>query len=92
MSCPICKNTMSECTGRVPVTEPPATTPEKAEEKGGAGATLIALLVILLAGGGAVYFLVLKPKQGQAIPSDLDDLDLEDEEEYMSDDETEENE
>lgn len=92
MSCPICKNTMSECTGRVPVTEPPATTPEKAEEKGGAGATLIALLVILLAVGGAVYFLVLKPKQEQKIPSDLDDLDLEDEEDYLNDDEMEESE
>lgn len=92
INCPICKNTMSECTGRVPVTEPSPTIPEKAEEKGGARATLIALLVILLAGGGAVYFLVLKPKQGQAIPSDLDDLDLEDEEEYMNDDETEETE
>lgn len=92
MSCPICKNTMSECTGRVPVTEPLPTIPEKAEEKGGAGAALIALLVILLAGGGAVYFLVLKPKREQKIPSNLDDLDLEDEEEYMNDDETEETE
>lgn len=92
MNCPICKNTMSECTGRVPVTEPPATAPEEPEKKGGAGAALIALLVILLAVGSAVYFLVWKPKQGQAIPSDLGDLDLEDEEEYLSDDETEETE
>ena len=79
INCPICKNTMSECTGRVPVTEPPPTIPEETEEKGGAGAALIALLVILLAVGGAVYFLVLKPKREQKIPSDLDDLDLEDE-------------
>lgn len=92
INCPICKNTMSECTGRVPATEPSPTIPEETEEKDGAGATLIALLAILLAVGGAVYFLVLKPKQGQAIPSDLDDLDLEDEEEYMNDDETEETE
>lgn len=84
MSCPICKNTMSECTGRVPVTEPSPTIPEKAEEKGGAGAALIALLVILLAAGGGVYFLVLKPKREQKIPSDLDDLDLEDEEEFFT--------
>lgn len=87
INCPICKNTMSECTGRVPVTEPSLTIPEEPEEKGGAGAALIALLVILLAGGGAVYFLVLKPKREQKIPSDLDDLDLEDEEEYLDDDE-----
>lgn len=87
ISCPICKNTMSECTGRVPVTEPSPTIPEETEEKGGAEAAFIALLVILLAGGGAVYFLVLKPKREQKIPSDLDDLDLEDEEEYLDDDE-----
>ncbi len=92
MNCPICKNTMSECTGRVPATEPPATTPEKAEEKGGTEAALIALLVILLAGGGAVYFLVLKPKLEKKIPSDLDDLDLEDEEDYLNDDEMEKSE
>ena len=92
MNCPICKNTMSECTGRVPVTEPSPTIPEEPEEKGGAGVTLIALLVILLAVGGAVYFLVLKPKQGQAIPSDLDDLDLEDEEADLNDEEMEEGE
>lgn len=92
ISCPICKNTMSECTGRVPVTEPSPTIPEKAEEKGGAGAALVALLVILLAGGGAAYFLVLKPKREQKIPSDLDDLDLEDEEDDLNDDEMEESE
>lgn len=92
MNCPICKNTMSECTGRVPVTEPSPTIPEEPEEKGGAGVTLIALLVILLAVGGTVYFLVLKPKQGQAIPSDLDDLDLEDEEDDLNDEEMEESE
>ena len=43
---------------------------------------------ILAAGGGAaVYFLVLKPKQGKKVPADLDDFDLEDEEEYLTEDE-----
>lgn len=44
--------------------------------------------MILAAGGGAaVYFLVLKPKRGKEVPSDLDDFDLEDEEEYLTEDE-----
>mgnify|MGYP002512114910 CR=1 FL=1 len=38
-------------------------------------------------GGAAFYFLVLKPKQGKKVPSDLDDFDLEDEEEYLTEDE-----
>ena len=38
-------------------------------------------------GGAAAYFLVLKPKQGKKVPSGLDDLDLEDEEEYLTEDE-----
>ena len=46
------------------------------------------MLLILAAGGGAaVYFLVLKPKQGKKVPADLDDFDLEDEEEYLTEDE-----
>ena len=36
----------------------------------------------------AVYFLVLKPKQGKKVPADLDDFDLEDEEEYLTEDES----
>ena len=48
----------------------------------------IALVLILGAGGGTVYyFLVMKPKQAKNVPSDLDDFDLEDEEEYLNDDE-----
>ena len=43
-------------------------------------------------GGAAAYFLVVKPKQGKKAPSALDDLDLEDEEEYLNEDETEETE
>ena len=54
---------------------------------------ILAVLLILAAGGGAAaYFLVLKPKQAKKVPSDLDDFDLEDEEEYLNEDETEETE
>ena len=95
-SCPVCKNNMSECTGKEAVadTEPEPDEPEEpaAEKKGGAGAILAVLLVLAAGGGAAAYFLVLKPKQGKKVPSDLDDFDLEDEEEYLNEDETEETE
>ena len=93
-SCPVCKNNMSECTGKEAVasTEPEPDEPEEpaAEKKSGAGALLAVLLILVAGGGAAAYFLVLKPKQGKKVPSDLDDLDLEDEEEYLNEDETEE--
>ena len=93
-ACPVCKNNMSECTGKEATasTEPEPDEPEEpaAEKKSGAGALLAVLLILAAGGGAAVYFLVLKPKQGKKVPSDLDDLDLEDEEEYLNEDETEE--
>ncbi|MDO4307914.1 MAG: DUF4366 domain-containing protein [Eubacteriales bacterium] len=93
-SCPVCKNNMSECTGKEAAasTEPEPDEPEEpaTEKKSGAGAILLVLLILAAGGGAAAYFLVLKPKQGKKVPSDLDDLDLEDEEEYLNEDETEE--
>ena len=90
-SCPVCKNNMSECTGKDAATntEPEPDIPEEPadEKKGGAGAFLAVLLILAAGGGAAAYFLVLKPKQGKKVPSDLDDFDLEDEEEYLNDDE-----
>lgn len=93
-SCPVCKNNMSECTGKEAATstepEPDESEEPAAEKKSGAGALLAVLLILAAGGGAAAYFLVLKPKQGKKVPSDLDDLDLEDEEEYLNEDETEE--
>lgn len=96
-TCPVCRTNISECTGKESATEPEPVEPdepeEPAEEKSsGAGAILAVLLVLAAGGGAAAYFLVLKPKQGKKVPSDLDDLDLEDEEEYLNEDETEETE
>ena len=49
------------------------------------------MVLLLAAGGGAAfYFFVLKPKKTKKVPADLDDFDLEDEEEYLNEDETEE--
>lgn len=96
-TCPVCKNNMSECTGKESAAEPEPVEPDEPEEaveekSGGAGAILAVLLILAAGGGAAAYFLVLKPKQGKKVPSDLDDLDLEDEEEYLNEDETEETE
>lgn len=93
-SCPVCASNMTECTGPEPEPEETAQPEEPAEKEGG-GAGMIVLVVLLLAAGGgaAFYFLVLKPKQKTKVPSDLDDLDLGDEEledeEYLKDDEDE---
>ena len=90
-SCPVCKNNMSECTGKEAAanTEPEPDVPEEPadEKKSGAGALLAVLLMLAAGGGAAAYFLVMKPKQGKKVPSDLDDFDLEDEEEFLNDDE-----
>ena len=88
--CAVCSVNMSKCVGVEPEpteTEEPA--PEEAEpETGGNMGMLLAVLAVALVGGGAAfYFLVLKPKQGKKVPADLDDFDLEDEEEYLTEDE-----
>lgn len=93
-ACSVCATNMTECTGRevVTVTEPTeATEPEEPEEDSGgsAGALLVLLLILAGGAGAAYYFLVMKPKQGKKVPSDLDDFDLEDEEEYLNEDESE---
>lgn len=91
-SCPVCKTNMSECTGKEAAAEPEPDEPEEpaAKKKGGAGVILAVLLLLGAGGGAAAYFLVVKPKQGKKAPSALDDLDLEEEEEYLNEDETEE--
>lgn len=86
-SCEICMTNMSRCAGRE--TTPTPTEPTEPAKDSNTSA-LLALVLILAAGGGAAYyFVVMRPKQTQKVPSDLDDLDLEDEEEYLNDEETE---
>ena len=93
-SCPVCMKNMAECVGKEPApTEPDETEPEQEpqEEKGGNAGLIVLALVVLAAGGGAAfYFFVVKPKQGKKPSPNLDDLDLEDEDEYLNEDETEE--
>ena len=93
-ACEVCMTNMGECVGKEPEPVTPDEPEEPAEEKkGGAGVVLAVVLLLAAGGGAAFYFLVLKPKQGGKVPSDLDDFDLEDEEDYLTDDgETEEEE
>ena len=84
-ACEVCMTNMSECVGKEPEPVIPDEPEEPAEEKkGGAGAVLAVVLLLAAGGGAAFYFLVLKPKQGKKVPSNLDDFDLEDEEEYLN--------
>ena len=87
-ACQVCVKNLSECVGTeqkaAEPTEPENPEPEK---KSNAGAILAVLLILAAGGGAAVYFLVLKSKQGKKVPADLDDFDLEDEEEYLTEDE-----
>ncbi|WP_418930927.1 DUF4366 domain-containing protein [Gemmiger formicilis] len=87
-ACPVCMKNMSECAGAEPKpTEPTEPENPEPEKKSNAGAILAVLLILAAGGGAAVYFLVLKPKQDKKVPADLDDFDLEDEEEYLTEDE-----
>ena len=87
-ACQVCVKNLSECVGTEQKAAEP-TEPEnpKPEKKSNTGAILAVLLILAAGGGAAVYFLVLKPKQGKKVPADLDDFDLEDEEEYLTEDE-----
>ncbi len=88
-SCKLCMTNMSECVGKEAEPVEPSE-PEKpaAEKKGGASIIVVVLLILAAGGGAAFYFFVLKPKQSKKVPSDLDDFDLEDEEEYLTEDES----
>lgn len=83
-SCEICMTNMSRCAGRE-VTPTPTEPTEPSKDSN--TSALLALVLILVAGGGAAYYFVgMKNKQAQKVPSDLDDLDLEDEEELSEED------
>ena len=84
-ACKLCMTNMGECVGKVAEPMEP-TEPEEPAQQTNKGA-ILALVLILAAGGGACYyFLVMKPKQAKNVPSDLDDFDLEDEEEFLTED------
>ena len=78
VSCPVCKDNMTACSGKEaePETEEP---PEQPKEKGNAGGLVLFLVVALLGGGGALYyFKFMKPKQSVKGDTDLEDFEFED--------------
>ena len=78
-NCPVCKNNLSECSGKEVVAEPE---PEAEQpEKKSSGGLLVIVLLLALAGCGAfAYVKFIKPKQGMKVSADPDDYDFEDEE------------
>ena len=78
-NCPVCKNNLSECSGKEPVTEPEPE-PEQPEKKSSGGLLVIVLLLALAGGGAFAYVKFIKPKQGVKVSADPDDYDFEDEE------------
>lgn len=100
MNCAVCRNNMSECTGKEKTveqeTEPETVVTPETEEKSGSGmGGLVLFLTVAAAGaGGAVYYLKFrKPKADTKGDTDLDDYDFgedeedEDDVEYVTEDE-----
>ena len=85
-NCPVCKNNLSECSGKEVVAEPEPEA-EQPEKKSSGGLLVVIVLLLALAGGGAfTYVKFIKPKQGMKVSTDPDDYDFEDEEMVNEDD------
>ena len=85
-NCPVCKNNLSECSGKEVVAEPEPE-PEQPEKKSSGGLLVVILLLVLAGGGAFAYVKSIKPKQGVKVSADPDDYDFEDEE-YLTEDES----
>ena len=78
VSCPVCKDNMTACSGKE--AEPEQGEPEEPKEKKtGTGGLLLFLIVAIAGGGGAFYYYkIMKPKQDVKGGTDLDDFDFDD--------------
>ena len=77
-NCPVCKNNLSECSGKEAAAEP-GPEPEQPEKKSNGGLLVVVLLLALAGGGAFAYVKLIKPKQGVKVSTDPDDYDFENE-------------
>lgn len=92
VECPVCKTTMSECTGVVP--EPPAeepdtepTEPEKPEKKSNMGMIIGVIAVVGVGGAAYYYFKFVRGKKQKDEDMDFFDDEGYEEEPYVNEDE-----
>ena len=79
-NCPVCKNNLSECSGKEVVAEPEPE-PEQLEKKSSGGLLVVVLLLVLAGGGAFAYVKFIKPnRRSMKVSTDPDDYDFEDEE------------
>ena len=90
VSCPVCKDNMTACSGKEAEPETPAE-PAEPEKKESAGLNPVVLLLVLAVMGGAAfaYFKFIKGKANHKNNSNPDDYDYEDGEELPDEEETE---
>ena len=85
-NCPVCKNNLSECSGKEVVAEPEPE-PEQPEKKSSGGLLVVILLLVLAGGGAFAYVKFIKPNRSSVkVSADPDDYDFEDEE-YLTENE-----
>ena len=90
VSCPVCKDNMTACSGKEAEPETPAE-PAEPEKKESAGLNPVVLLLVLAVMGGAAftYFKFIKGKANHKNSSNPDDYDYEDGEELPDEEEIE---
>lgn len=88
-NCPVCKNNLSECSGKEAVAEPEPE-PEQPKKKSGSGLLAVVALLVLAGGAAFAYVKFIKlNRSGVKVSADPDEYDFEDEE--MVNEDTEDN-
>ena len=84
-NCPVCKNNLSECSGKEAVAEPEPE-PEQPKKKSGNGLLAVVALLVLAGGAAFAYVKFIKPnRSGVKVSADPDEYNFEDEE-YLTED------
>ena len=84
-NCPVCKNNLSECSGKEAEAEPEPE-PEQPKKKSGNGLLAVVALLVLAGGAAFAYVKFIKPnRSGVKVSADPDEYNFEDEE-YLTED------